>query len=68
MSLSVVGCVTSVVVIVGVLSVAQKKTIYHSLLRQMAAQNQQKHSSKMKNIHNYRRKVLKNNKIKIRIH
>jgi len=43
--------------------------VYHlSLLRQMAAQKQDKHSSKMKNIHNYRRKLLKNNKIKIKIH
>jgi len=30
---------------------------HHSLLRQMAAQKQEKHSSKMKTIHNYRRKI-----------
>jgi len=30
---------------------------YHSLLRQMAAQKQEKYSNKMKNIHNYRRKI-----------
>jgi len=28
----------------------------------MAAQKQEKHSSKMKNIHNYRRKIFKNSK------
>ena len=30
---------------------------YHSLLRQMAAQKQEKHRVKMKNTHNYRRKI-----------
>jgi len=30
---------------------------YLSLLRQMAAQKQENHSRKMKNIHNYRRKI-----------
>jgi len=42
---------------------------YHSLLRQMAAQKQENRAVKMKNTHNYRRKIKrKNNKIKIRIH
>jgi len=38
----------------------------------MAAQKQEKHRVKMKNTHNYRRKIkrktIKSNKIKIRIH
>jgi len=35
----------------------QKNSGYHSLLRQTAAQKQEKHSSKMKNIHHYRREI-----------